>query len=73
MDSSNKPASTNQNRTQSTSYNPWNLLFSPRNRSESESSTSSNSQNCPSVSQFGGLQRQSSKNNEDYLYMIWRS
>ncbi|CAK1602227.1 unnamed protein product [Parnassius mnemosyne] len=73
MDSSNKSTSKNQNRTQSTSYNPWNLLFTPRNRSESESSTSSNSQSCQSGSQFSGLQRQSSKSNEDYLYMLWRS
>nr|BAM20845.1 unknown unsecreted protein [Papilio polytes] len=74
MDSTRKTDSKNQNRTQNASYNPWNLLFNSRNRSESESSASStNSDNCQSGSQFGGYQRQASKSNEEYLYMLWRS
>lgn len=49
MDSTRKTDSKNQNRTQNASYNPWNLLFNSRNRSESESSASStNSDNCQS-------------------------
>ncbi|CAH2050602.1 unnamed protein product, partial [Iphiclides podalirius] len=74
MDSSSKSASANQNRTREVSYNPWNLLFKSRKRTESGSSTSStNSQNCQSGPPFGGFQKPLSKNNEEYLYMIWRS
>lgn len=46
MDSSNKNAPKGRNNTQNTSYNPWNLLFSTRTRTESENSVNSNSQNC---------------------------
>ncbi|KPJ08693.1 hypothetical protein RR48_06181 [Papilio machaon] len=74
MDSTRKTDSKNQNRSQNTSYNPWNLLFNSRNRSESESSASStNSENCQTGSQFGGYQRPARKSNEEYLYMLTNS
>lgn len=43
MDSNGKSASKDRNTTQNTSYNPWNLLFSTRTRTESENSVTSNS------------------------------
>lgn len=73
MDSDSKNASKTRNSTQVMSYNPWNLLFSPRNRTNSETSVGSNiSQSSQQGTQFGTLQRQTSKN-EEYLWMMWRS
>lgn len=43
MNSDNKNASKSQNNSQYTSYNPWNLLFTSRSRSDSENSASSTS------------------------------
>lgn len=45
MESSNKNAPKLVNQSPPASYNPWNLLFRPRNRTESETSTNSNPQN----------------------------
>ncbi|KAG6462331.1 hypothetical protein O3G_MSEX013195 [Manduca sexta] len=69
MDSNNKDKSKNRAAASNISYNPWNLLFSPRNRTESENSVNSNT-STTSASQFGGLQRQTSKTNEEYLWMM---
>ncbi|RVE48148.1 hypothetical protein evm_007208 [Chilo suppressalis] len=74
MNSDNKNQPKNQNNTQYSSYNPWNLLFTSRTRTESENSASStSSQNFQTGSQYGSLKRQTSKNNEEYLWMMWRS
>ncbi|CAB3256469.1 unnamed protein product [Arctia plantaginis] len=70
MDSTDKSSSKNIKATQGSIYNPWNL-FTTRNRTESETSVSStSSQNSQSGTQYGGLQRQTTKNNEEYLWMI---
>lgn len=46
MDSANKNHDKNQNSSQYVSYNPWNLFFNQRKRTESETSvTSTGSQN----------------------------
>ncbi|CAH2236346.1 jg10727 [Pararge aegeria aegeria] len=73
MDHNNKSGAKTQNTTQIGNYNPWNLLFNSRRRTESENSASSNSSTDQTSTQFGSLQRQTSKNNEEYLWMIWRS
>lgn len=72
MDSNNKNSSQNRNTAQASNYSPWNLLFTSRNRTNSETSVSStNSQSSQTGTQFGGLQRQTSKD-EEYLWMMWR-
>nr|ABK24019.1 unknown [Picea sitchensis] len=73
MDNTNKNAPKIGNQSPPASYNPWNLLFRPRNRTESETSMNSNPQNYQTGSQCGDLQRQNSKSNEEYLWMMWRS
>lgn len=45
MDSSNKAVVKNQTALQIANYNPWNLLFSPRRRTESENSGTSTTNN----------------------------
>ncbi|CAG4954572.1 unnamed protein product [Colias eurytheme] len=75
MDSANKTNSKTINKViNNNNYNPWNLLFNSRQRTESENSVTSNCSNTSSESgsHFGPVQRQTSKN-EEYLWMIWRS
>ncbi|CAH0727439.1 unnamed protein product, partial [Brenthis ino] len=73
MDSSNKAVVKNQTALQIANYNPWNLLFSPRRRTESENSGTSTTSNYQTNTQLGTFQKQTSKNNDEYLWMIWRS
>lgn len=47
MDSSNKNVPKSQNTAQSASYNPWNLFFNGRKRTESEASVGSVGSNPP--------------------------
>lgn len=42
MDSDGKNSTQNRNTSQVATYSPWNLFFSPRNRTNSETSVSSN-------------------------------
>lgn len=72
MDPNNKSVKT-QTASQIANYNPWNLLFNARRRTESENSGTSTSSNDQTSTQFGSFQRQTSKNNDEYLWMIWRS
>ncbi|VVC94883.1 unnamed protein product [Leptidea sinapis] len=68
---SSKEVAKDQNKT-NTGYS-WSYLFNSRKRTTSENSVSSNCSNSSTESgTLGGLQRQTSKNNDEYLWMITR-
>ncbi|CAH4031273.1 unnamed protein product [Pieris brassicae] len=74
MDSSNKEVQAKNESKVNNNYNPWNVFFNSRQRTNSENSVTSNCSftSTESGSQFGTVQKQNTKT-EDYLWMIWRS
>lgn len=55
MDPSNKTSAKNQNTNQVANYSPWNLLFSTRPRTESETSSSSTSSGYQAGKKFTSI------------------